>query len=160
MNLNATGYHNTTHQEEHPMTQSKKDRKKEQGFTLIEIVAVLVILGILAAVAIPRYFDMQAAAAARTIDATAAELQARVTQEFARQLLLPANNGNCGTALAAVTAANIGALGNGWTYTVANLIPLAAADAGTAKDVTFANPGLTFAAGTDMTRNIQIPNCN
>ncbi|MBG3875636.1 prepilin-type N-terminal cleavage/methylation domain-containing protein [Desulfovibrio oxamicus] len=142
------------------MTQSKKDRKKEQGFTLIEIVAVLVILGILAAVAIPRYFDMQAAAAARTIDATAAELQARVTQEFARQLLLPANNGNCGDALEAVTAANIGALGNGWTYTVANLIPIAAAEAGTAKDVTFANAGLTFEAAADMTRNIQIPNCN
>ena len=41
-------------------------RQGEQGFTLIEIIAVLVILGILAAVAIPKYNDLQKQAQLKT----------------------------------------------------------------------------------------------
>lgn len=61
--------------------------KKESGFTLIEIVMVLVLLGILMAVAAPKYFDLQKEAQVQAANAVAAELQARVNGEFAKGLL-------------------------------------------------------------------------
>ncbi|BBO80071.1 hypothetical protein DSCO28_06370 [Desulfosarcina ovata subsp. sediminis] len=61
--------------------------KNQKGFTLVEIIAVLVILGILAAVAIPKYFDLQTKATERALDAALGEAVGRVNQHFAKMLL-------------------------------------------------------------------------
>ncbi|MGN0009599.1 MAG: type II secretion system protein [Desulfovibrionaceae bacterium] len=61
--------------------------RTQAGFTLIEIVMVLVLLGILAAVAAPKYFDYQDAAEQRAALATVAEAQARLEATFGEKLL-------------------------------------------------------------------------
>jgi prepilin-type N-terminal cleavage/methylation domain-containing protein len=59
--------------------------KNNSGFTLIEIIAVLVILGVLAALAVPRYVDLENNAKLKAIDTVTSEINARESLTWANQ---------------------------------------------------------------------------
>ena len=76
------------------MKGTKNPLKNEEGFTLIEIIAVLVIMGILAAVAVPKFFDLQTRAREKAVYTAVSELKVRINQHFASELLDGKTNGN------------------------------------------------------------------
>ena len=61
--------------------------RHQDGFTLIEIVAVLVLLGILSAVAVPKFFDLQEEAETKAALSAAAEVQSRLDATFSAKVL-------------------------------------------------------------------------
>ena len=62
-------------------------KKKKSGFTLIEVIAVLVLLGILAAIAVPKYIDMAENARNKAIDAGVSEMNGREALTWGNNML-------------------------------------------------------------------------
>jgi prepilin-type N-terminal cleavage/methylation domain-containing protein len=96
----------------------KKRKMNQKGFTLIEIIAVLVILAIMAAVAIPKYLNMQQQACNDAAQGACAAAASNVTMVYSNMLVNGAGSitgTSLATALSVSTYTNLG----GWTATYA-----------------------------------------
>ena len=79
--------------------------KNQKGFTLIEIIAVLVILGVLAAVAVPKYIDMADQAKKSAAVSEVAEMKSTLNMAYAKSFM---SNGSApATGAAVITAAGL-----------------------------------------------------
>ncbi len=77
-----------------PATPIKKNKhyiNDDSGFTLLEIIAVIVILSILGVVALPKYFNLQEQAKDKAMGAGISEAMGRVNGYFAQEVLSGAN---------------------------------------------------------------------
>jgi prepilin-type N-terminal cleavage/methylation domain-containing protein len=66
----------------------------DKGFTLIELIAVIVIIGVIGAVAAPKFIGLTEAAADRSAEQAVAEGRARLTNQYAMQLMNPDADAN------------------------------------------------------------------
>jgi MSHA pilin protein MshA len=64
-----------------------KTLKNEKGFTLIELVVVIVILGVLSAIAVPKYLDMKVEAEKGVAKGVTAALRGAIAMNEAKYLM-------------------------------------------------------------------------
>jgi len=139
---------------------NRKMLKNEKGFTLIEIIAVIIIMGILAAVAVPKFFSMQEDAKIAALNGALSEGSSRFNLAYSRFILdhkrAPTNieemtsappasstSDYLGTA-GATDGTDIGDFTIAWTKTGASQLTIEVKKMDTITDATLAAMNITY----------------
>ncbi|ALO36065.1 hypothetical protein CMT41_16020 [Colwellia sp. MT41] len=85
------------------MKSSMNVKAHQQGFTLIELVVVIVILGILAVTAVPKFIDLTGDAKASTIEAVKGSLNSAADMAHAKALVAGKTTGDISIAGKTIT---------------------------------------------------------
>ena len=93
---------------------------KTLGFTLIELVIVIAIIGILAAVAIPKFINLSGTAQTNSTNAVAGALSAANSTNYAARSLNSANGVAVSNCTSVASALQGGALPSGYSITSAS----------------------------------------
>ena len=117
--------------------------KLQKGFTLVELVIVIVILGLLAATALPRFSSLTQSARVATLNGLAGGLRGAVSIAHATQLVTPNAVSTDPVTLDGLSITMI----NGW--------PAAASVSNVLTDIT----GYTFTSGTPTSNFTLQTNC-
>ncbi|HAT53026.1 MAG TPA: hypothetical protein DCS80_07155 [Betaproteobacteria bacterium] len=93
---------------------AKLNRDNQKGFTIVELVVVIIILGILAATALPRFINLETDAYAAVADGVRGALVSGLSMTKARWKAAGSNTADSGIDLSGNGTKDTGLNGSGW----------------------------------------------